>query len=216
MENKEQQYKNLTLISINNTLHIKADNLEPVEVDSSCVDGILLSIDHKIPQFSLSEGINISELSDRIEVRDTEIDVNERKELFHKMHPNKTVADFAHKKGQTTNSIQSQFHNIFDEANVPTNKLKAFLLPEKEDKCDGKCVPNECLCEWEDMTKEQVKAEALPSITEKYGKSFEKSYTIEEIEKAINGVKLVPHYDEILKIIKKQILNNLKKLTNTY
>ena len=207
---------NPILLTLNNTLHIKADNLEPVEVDSSCVDGILLSIDHKIPQFSLSEGINISELSDRIEVRDTEIDVNERKELFHKMHPNKTVADFAHKKGQTTNSIQSQFHNIFDEANVPTNKLKAFLLPEKEDKCDGKCVPNECLCEWEDMTKEQVKAEALPSITEKYGKSFEKSYTIEEIEKAINGVKLVPHYDEILKIIKKQILNNLKKLTNTY
>lgn len=41
-------------------------------------------------------------------------------------------------------------------------------------------------------------------------------YPIEEIEKAINGVKLVPHYDEILKIIKKQILNNLKKLTNTY
>ena len=166
------KYKNLTLITINNTLHIKADNLEPVEVDSSCVDGILLSIDHKIPQFSLSEGINISELSDRIQ--------------------------------------------IVRDVNCPVGSPKAFLLPEKEDKCDGKCVPNECLCEWEDMTKEQVKAEALPSITEKYGKSFEKSYTIEEIEKAINGVKLVPHYDEILKIIKKQILNNLKKLTNTY
>ena len=216
---------NPILLTLNNTLHIKADNLEPVEVDSSCVDELEEIIIKKwssdrITSLTfdnyLKEGINISELSDRIEVRDTEIDVNERKELFHKMHPNKTVADFAHKKGQTTNSIQSQFHNIFDEANVPTNKLKAFLLPEKEDKCDGKCVPNECLCEWEDMTKEQVKAEALPSITEKYGKSFEKSYTIEEIEKAINGVKLVPHYDEILKIIKKQILNNLKKLTNTY
>lgn len=59
---------NPILLTLNNTLHIKADNLEPVEVDSSCVDGILLSIDHKIPQFSLSEGINISELSDRIEL----------------------------------------------------------------------------------------------------------------------------------------------------
>lgn len=29
-------YKNLTLITLNNTLHIKADNLEAVEVDSSC------------------------------------------------------------------------------------------------------------------------------------------------------------------------------------
>lgn len=168
---------NPILLTLNNTLHIKADNLEPVEVDSSCVDGILLSIDHKIPQFSLSEGINISELSDRIEVRKI----------------------YVHKRESLNNFV-----------------YRAFLLPEKEDKCDGKCVPNECLCEWEDMTKEQVKAEALPSITEKYGKSFEKSYTIEEIEKAINGVKLVPHYDEILKIIKKQILNNLKKLTNTY
>jgi hypothetical protein len=30
--------QNPTLITLNNTLHIKADNLEPVEVDSSCVD----------------------------------------------------------------------------------------------------------------------------------------------------------------------------------
>jgi len=172
---------NPILLTLNNTLHIKADNLEPVEVDSSCVDELEEIIIKKwssdrITSLTfdnyLKEGINILELSDMIQ--------------------------------------------IVRDVNCPLGSPKAFLLHEKEDKCDGKCVPNECLCEWEDMTKEQVKAEALPSITEKYGKSFEKSYTIEEIEKAINGVKLVPHYDEILKIIKKQILNNLKKLTNTY
>lgn len=154
MENKEQQYKNLTLISINNTLHIKADNLEPVEVDSSCVDGILLSIDHKIPQFSLSEGINISELSDRIQ--------------------------------------------IVRYVNCPVGSPKAFLIPEKEDKETIKTFT---------ITQTELTGVLINGV---------RYYPIEEIEKAIDGVKLVPHYDEILKIIKKQILNNLKKLTNTY
>lgn len=70
------KYKNLTLITLNNVLHIKADNLEPVEVDSSCVDEIrelvyikfYLSFNLLFNNY-LKKGINISELSDRIEVR---------------------------------------------------------------------------------------------------------------------------------------------------
>lgn len=145
---------NPILLTLNNTLHIKADNLEPVEVDSSCVDGILLSIDHKIPQFSLSEGINISELSDRIQ--------------------------------------------IVRDVNCPVGSPKAFLIPEKEDKETIKTFT---------ITQTELTGVLINGV---------RYYPIEEIEKAINGVKLVPHYDEILKIIKKQILNNLKKLTNTY
>ena len=145
---------NPILLTLNNTLHIKADNLEPVEVDSSCVDGILLSIDHKIPQFSLSEGINISELSDRIQ--------------------------------------------IVRDVNCPVGSPKAFLIPEKEDKETIKTFK---------ITQTELTGVLINGV---------RYYPIEEIEKAINGVKLVPHYDEILKIIKKQILNNLKKLTNTY
>ena len=71
--------KNLTLITLNNTLHIKADNLEPVEVDSSCIDNLIddvwfekrkTRLINEIPNaINLMEGINISELSDRIEVR---------------------------------------------------------------------------------------------------------------------------------------------------
>lgn len=72
------KYKNLTLITINNTIHIKADNLEPVEVDSSCVDYLTYLAFKDIkwyihgitnPKYYLHKGINISELSDRIEVR---------------------------------------------------------------------------------------------------------------------------------------------------
>lgn len=158
------KYKNLTLITINNTLHIKADNLEPVEVDSSCADelsdlvfkGTKWFIKGKTnDKYYLQKGVDISELSDRIEVRKI----------------------YVHKRESLNNFV-----------------YRAFLLPEKEDKCDGKCVPNECLCEWEDMTKEQVKAEALPSITEKYGKSFEKSYTIEEIKETLR--KYIKHVDD--------------------
>jgi hypothetical protein len=68
---------NPILLTLNNTLHIKADNLEPVEVDSSCVDELEEIIIKKwssdrITSLTfdnyLKEGINISELSDRIQI----------------------------------------------------------------------------------------------------------------------------------------------------
>ena len=63
----------------------------------------------------------------------------------------------------------------------------AFILPEKKEvECDGKCAPNECLCEWEDMSEEQIKPEALPSLQAKYKGTLEKLYSIEQIEKATN------------------------------
>jgi len=157
MENKEQQYKNLTLITINNTLHIKADNLEPVQVDSSCVQEIhekaFKNYDDGTHQYNhkfwyhLKEGINISELSDRIEVREIRI------------------------SGATSESFCVVKH--------------AFLLPEKEDK--------ELL---EDLDK---------SIIEPYAqfKCNKRTYTIEEIEKALNKTNIC-HYDKL------EVLNNLK------
>ena len=79
------------LISVNNTLYIKADNLEPVEVDSSCTSEIrkLSQIKYKKAfgarigeieyYYALQEqGISISELSDRIEVKPIQILVNDK------------------------------------------------------------------------------------------------------------------------------------------
>lgn len=145
--------KNLTLITLNNTLHIKADNLEPVEVDSSCIDNLIddvwfekrkTRLINEIPNaINLMEGINISELSDRIEVRNC------------------------------TKYINTESYS------VPVVCKRAFLLPVKE-WADTKDFT------WKDATEEEIQSEALPSLTEKYGKSFEKSYTIEEIKNAIS------------------------------
>lgn len=73
-------------------------------------------------------------------------------------------------------------------------------------------------CDFEDATDEQVKAEALPSLTAKYGKSFEKSYTIGEIEKEVNRVKElfrtnIDAYGKPKQIMSTldSIINNLKK-----
>ena len=97
------KYKNLTLITLNNTLHIKADNLEPVEVDSSCVDDFrnIAHIEWLNTECSLTFGeylrrnkFDISELSDRIEVREI----------------------YIHKRENLNNFV-----------------YRAFLLPEKED-----------------------------------------------------------------------------------
>lgn len=163
---------NPILLTLNNTLHIKADNLEPVEVDSSCTSEIrkLSQIKYKKAfgtrigeieyYYALNDiGISIQELSDRIEVRKI----------------------YVHKRESLNNFV-----------------YRAFLLPEKEDKETIKTFT---------ITQTELTGVLINGV---------RYYPIEEIEKAINGVKLVPHYDEILKIIKKQILNNLKKLTNTY
>lgn len=79
-EMANDKYQNLTLITLNNVLHIKADNLEPVEVDSSCKSQLLtLAFNvgkHTINTFYVlkeGQGINISELSDRIEVREIKV-----------------------------------------------------------------------------------------------------------------------------------------------
>lgn len=148
------KYENLTLITLNNTLHIKADNLEPVEVDSSCkeyLEKYVFKIHNTPLNFAdrkqgwkdfdnkLKNGINISELSDRIEVMATCL-VNDN--------------------------------------------YRAFLLPDKEDKCDGKCAPNECLCDTDYM----------------------KSYTIEEIKKAFEPINKILGDGVMIELI-----NNLKK-----
>jgi len=78
---------NPILITLHNTLHIKADNLEPVEVDSSCLDELSEIVYNKTKyqskhpsiNYYLLEGINISELSDMIEVR--KIYVHKRESL---------------------------------------------------------------------------------------------------------------------------------------
>ena len=56
----------------------------------------------------------------------------------------------------------------------------------KENKCDGTCADNECICE------------DLPE-------GFIQTYTIEEIERAIEDLGFI--YDNV----KEAIINNLKK-----
>ncbi len=95
--------QNPILITLNNTLHIKADNLEPVEVDSSCTSELIGHIIKRLVETNSHEkdfyrilkeyGYNISELSDRIEVRE----------------------ETTHHKSDVVKTY------------------KAFLLPEKED-----------------------------------------------------------------------------------
>jgi HD superfamily phosphohydrolase len=150
--------QNPILITLNNTLHIKADNLEPVEVDSSCKSQLLtLAFNvgkHTINTFYVlkeGQGINISELSDRIEVREIKV-------------------------------------NAYNKSSTAFIK-RAFLLPVKEDITDS-------LKERKD-------------IEDAYRKQFgiAKSYTIEEIEKAIDSLGK----NWKMPKIKEAIINNLKK-----
>lgn len=146
------KYENPILIIINNTLHIKADNLEPVEVDSSCVKQ-LEELVYPTAAFrgALPTGINIQELSDRIEVRT--IEVGDKVRQF---------------------TIQ-----------------RAFLLPEKED------------LSWNDMSKEEVNEEALPSLSAKY--------SIEEIETAVKE-EINKYFGITMReSVTKAIISNLKK-----
>ena len=139
---------NPILITLTNNLHIKADNLEPVEVDSSCKSQLLtLAFNvgkHTINTFYVlkeGQGINISELSDRIEVREIKV-------------------------------------NAYNKSSTAFIK-RAFLLPVKEDELSE-----------------------LLAIVDK------KSYTIEEIENAIDEMLLPMSFKERLKI---ELINNLKK-----
>jgi len=148
------KYENLTLITLNNVLHIKADNLEAVEVDSSCVDELsdLVFKDTKWfikgktnDKYYLSRGVDISELSDSIEVRDFET--------------------------------------------YPITK-RAFLLPVKEiDDSLNVVLDN------------QKELELCLEIVDK------KSYTIEEIERAIDMI----FTSEFGNRLKEAIINNLNK-----
>jgi hypothetical protein len=159
------KYENLILITLNNTLHIKADNLEAVEVDSSCVEQLeLLVYPTQAYKSALPTGINISELSDRIEVRD--------KRLYRD-----------------------------DNGTFIGCKLFAFLLPVKEDKCP-KCRTTDfkschsIFCPMRENTNN--------TDENTHAKISEKSYSIEEIEKAIDK-------SGGLTVDKQEILNNLKK-----
>jgi hypothetical protein len=126
---------NPILQTINNTLHIKADNLEAVEVDSSCVDELsdLVFKDTKWfikgktnDKYYLSRGVEISELSDRIFIS-------------RKWKP---LTDFCNDCGSGTH--KNQCDNA--DSGCIHFTSKAFLLPVKETKCDGTCADNECIC----------------------------------------------------------------------
>ena len=175
-------YKNLTLITLNNTLHIKADNLEAVEVDSSCADelsdlvfkGTKWFIKGKTnDKYYLQKGVDISELSDRIFINRTW----------------KPLTDFCNDCGSGTHKNQC------DNADIGCIHFtsKAFLLLEKEVKCDGTCADNECICD--DLQ------ECLEIVDKK-------SYTIEEIERAIDKL---PFSQVLRNTIKVDVNNNLKK-----
>ena len=60
----------------------------------------------------------------------------------------------------------------------------------KEDKCDGTCAPNECICD---------ELQECLEIVDK------KTYSIEQIEKAIDDLGFI--YDNV----KEAIINNLTK-----
>lgn len=169
------EYENPILITLNNTLHIKADNLEPVEVDSSCADelsdlvfkGTKWFIKGKTnDKYYLQKGVDISELSDRIEVRESKVVCED---CPYKTHP---CAEGCSKV-----------------------ILTAFLLPEKEVKCDGTCADNECICD--DLQ------ECLEIVDKK-------SYSIEEIERAIDKL---PFSQVLRNTIKVDVNNNLKTKT---
>lgn len=172
---------NPILITLNNVPHIKADNLEPVEVDSSCVDKLIddvwlekrkTRLLNEIPNaINLMEGINISELSDRIEVREERI--------------------LLAKSGGYKEGSEIKPATII-EGNPYKITYKAFLLPVKE---EGSTMVNGTPQWLTDPTK--VKA----NIT------FEKSYTIEEIEKAIEESNVIGDKQ----YLKSEIINNLKK-----
>jgi len=75
-----------------------------------------------------------------------------------------------------------------DNGTYVGTETHAFLLPEKEDKCDGTCAPNECICD---------ELQDCLEIVDK------KTYSIEQIEKAIDK-------SGGLTVDKQEILNNLK------
>ena len=177
---------NPILITLNNVPHIKADNLEPVEVDSSCVKEFrryaylkyseTMEADSfaEIDETIANKGVDISELSDRIEVREERI--------------------LLAKSGGYKEGSEIKPATII-EGNPYKITYKAFLLPVKE---EGSTMVNGTPQWLTDPTK--VKA----NIT------FEKSYTIEEIEKAIrkeNDNCGQPLTDKSID----EIINNLKK-----
>lgn len=178
------KYENLTLITLNSVLHIKADNLEAVEVDSSCIDELTkfsqknyisnsLGYLHKTWHDDILIGINISELSDRIFIS-------------RKWKP---LTDFCNDCGSGTH--KNQCDNA--DSGCIHFTSKAFLLLEKEVKCDGTCADNECICD--DLQ------ECLEIVDKK-------SYSIEEIEKAIDKL---PFSQVLRNTIKVDVKNNLKK-----
>ncbi len=174
--------QNPILITLNNVPHIKADNLEPVEVEQHSANEIYVLhlgctfLDNvaKKNQIKreLKQGIPLpQELSDRIEVREERI--------------------LLAKSGGYKEGSEIKPATII-EGNPYKITYKAFLLPVKE---EGSTMVNGTPQWLTDPTK--VKA----NIT------FEKSYTIEEIEKAIEESNVIGDKQ----YLKSEIINNLKK-----
>jgi hypothetical protein len=199
---------NPTLITLNNVPHIKADNLEPVEVDSSSINELLnytkkdrLGITGNLSSgwyIDIEKGIHISELSDRIEVREKRI-------LLAKSG--------GYKEGLMVNPA------TFIDGKPYKVTHKAFLLPAKEDKVSSKEIEMATKF-WNNVDNSYSKYKigefecrypqcaCTTKCTHYKNTNTEKSYTIEEIEKAID-MSVLENYQ--IEILKREIINNLKK-----
>lgn len=169
---------NPILITINNTLHIKADNLEAVEVDSSCEPELCLAVGFhafnptlkmQLLDTLIERGIPLpQEIADRIEVREI------TKWIEHETDP------------------------------YPIVFRRAFLLPVKEDNGFTCSHPN---CQCTAFCTHYKQPEIYPLTNTEVTFNTEKSYTIEEIEKAID-MSVLENYQ--IEILKREIINNLK------
>lgn len=78
-------------------------------------------------------------------------------------------------------------------------EMQWHLLPEKKLERED--------YRWQDMSPEEVKAEASPSLSVKYKNSLDKLYSIEQIEKAIEDIAFKEMFVDV---IKRQVIKNLK------
>lgn len=90
-----------------------------------------------------------------------------------------------------------------DNGTYVGTETHAFLLPEKEDKCDGTCAPKECICE-------EVKRQELKEFGEKMFLENNRLYSIGDIEKAIEKTYITIQSPIFIERIKKAIIKNLK------
>ena len=196
------KYNNLILITLNNTLHIKADNLEPVEVDSSLWD-FLYHNPHTWNWNADLSTINVDHLLDRIEVRE--------ETTHHKSDVVKTYKAFL----LPVKEIDDSLNVVLDNQHEKEDLLPDFDSPRNwtEDYTheNGNYI-NRCSNCKEGFfgNKRRFICKECDSKAIHIQFTNKKSYTIEEIEKAIrkeNDNCGQPLTDKSID----EIINNLKK-----